>query len=545
MGCCSSQPEDSIATKAVQVETNASTRTSKDRHTSYHSDVDNEHAGITTGLIHRADVKQMHHKYDTSKAAELGHGACGSVIAVRRKDTGDMFAMKTVALDMVGAHNFDELRKEIDVQKKMDHPNIAKILEYFEDPKHGVMHIVMELCAGGSLVSRMKDHRHGYSERSAATLMERLLSAVTYCHHHGIVHRDIKLDNIMYESDSEESELKLIDFGFATEVRGSPLSRSLSPSHALSHRFTHRHAPRAQVKRGSESMFDQLGTPSYMAPELWSDRGPAYDSSVDVWAVGVVTYMLLCGRRPWDHPNRDEKRRMIRHDKLQFPSPAWDKISSEAKDFCESLLQKRPADRLSAADAVKHPWIRRSSNLKSGLDAAHEMLEHEEIFSSLTAYEHADGLARLSLQVMAFATPPNKVEELRTMFHKIDTDDSGTISREEFMDAMSAHPELPKERVEQMFKALDFSGTGQIEYAEFIAATLASQGSTKVSCKNSIQAAFTTLDVDHDGFITLKDLHDAFSGQIDDAVAESLLKHRDASYALRASNIDPAPASRR
>ena len=138
-----------------------------------------------------------------------------------------MFAMKTVALDMVGAHNFDELRKEIDVQKKMDHPNIAKILEYFEDPKHGVMHIVMELCAGGSLVSRMKDHRHGYSERSAATLMERLLSAVTYCHHHGIVHRDIKLDNIMYESDSEESELKLIDFGFATEVRGSPLSRSL------------------------------------------------------------------------------------------------------------------------------------------------------------------------------------------------------------------------------------------------------------------------------------------------------------------------------
>ena len=84
MGCCSSQPEDSIATKAVQVETNASTRTSKDRHTSYHSDVDNEHAGITTGLIHRADVKQMHHKYDTSKAAELGHGACGSVIAVRR-----------------------------------------------------------------------------------------------------------------------------------------------------------------------------------------------------------------------------------------------------------------------------------------------------------------------------------------------------------------------------------------------------------------------------------------------------------------------------
>ena len=79
-------------------------------------------------------------------------------------------------------------------------------------------------------------------------------------------------------------------------------------------------------------MFDQLGTPSYMAPELWSVHGPLeYDSSVDVWAVGVVTFLLLSGRRPWDHPDREEKRRMIRHDKLRFPSPAWDKISQDAK----------------------------------------------------------------------------------------------------------------------------------------------------------------------------------------------------------------------
>ena len=245
----SSQLDDSIGTEAVKVTTNATTaspdrakQVGKERHTSYHSDVENEHAGITTGLIHRADVKELHHKYDTAKAAELGHGACGSVVAVRRRDTGDVFAMKTVSLAMVGAQNFDELRMEIDVQKKLDHPNIARILESFEDARHGVMHIVMELCSGGSLVSRMKNHRYGYSERNAATLIERLLSAVTYCHHHGIVHRDIKLDNIMYESDHEGSELKLIDFGFATEVkRGSPrrrclasvTPRALSPPHAL------------------------------------------------------------------------------------------------------------------------------------------------------------------------------------------------------------------------------------------------------------------------------------------------------------------------
>ena len=100
--------------------------------------------------------------------------------------------MKTVSLESMDTNSFDELRIEIDVQKKLDHPNIAKIIESFEDVKHGVMYIVMEMCAGGSLVSRMRKHRHGYSERAAATIIEKMLSAVVYCHHHGVVHRDIK-----------------------------------------------------------------------------------------------------------------------------------------------------------------------------------------------------------------------------------------------------------------------------------------------------------------------------------------------------------------
>ena len=108
-------------------------------------------------------------------------------------------------------------------------------------------------------MSRMKSHRHGYGERAAATLVEKMLSATIYCHHHGVVHRDIKLDNFIYESEAEDAELKLIDFGFAAEI-----------------------AP------GKESMWDQLGTPSYMAPELWGQEEAEYDSSVDMW----------CARRP-------------------------------------------------------------------------------------------------------------------------------------------------------------------------------------------------------------------------------------------------------
>merc|ERR1711990_1337022 len=119
---------------------------------------------------------------------------------------------------------------------------------------------------------------------------------------------------------------------------------------------------------------------------------------------------------------------------------------------------------------------------------------------------------------MAFTTPPAKLDELRQLFHKIDEDQSGTISKEEFAKAMECHPELHPKRVEHLFETLDFSGTGQIEYNAFIAATLASQD--RLATSKSILAAFNTLDVDHDGYITKADLHDAFSGQLDDAFAE-------------------------
>jgi len=422
-----------------------------------------------------------------------------------------MFALKKVSFDSMDANSWAELEAEVDTQKQLVHPNVARIIESFKDTKNHQMFIVMELCTGGSLVSRMKRHRHGYTEKSAASMIEKVLSAVTYCHHHGIIHRDIKLDNIMYESDAEDGELKLIDFGFA-----------------------------AAVKKGSEGMFDQLGTPSYMAPELWSDQEKEYDSSVDVWAIGVLTYLLLCGRRPFDHPNRAEKKRMIEHDKLQFPSGGnWDKVSQSAKDFCQALMQKKPKDRLSAEQALKHPWIQNHSTVHSGPDAAHSLLDHDEVFQSLQSYSDVDQLARLSLQVMAFNTPPDKIHELRDMFTKFDTDDSGTISLAEFKQGVTAaHPEMPEEKVEAMFKSLDFEKTGEIEYVEFIAATLASQ--KNLHTDSSIMAAFNVLDANHDGKITKQDLDTAFSGQLDPRVSEALLKHRDDSGSVNFESFERA-----
>jgi len=410
---------------------------------------------------------------------------------VRRKDTGEQYAMKSVSLDGMAGGTIEELRKEIDIQRALTHPNICRLFESFEE--EGQIHIIMEICTGGALVSRMKRHSHGYGERAAATLVEKMLSATLYCHHNGVVHRDIKLDNFIYENEAEDSELKLIDFGFAAEV-----------------------AP------GKESMWDQLGTPSYMAPELWSDHQKEYDSSVDMWALGVVTYMLLSGKRPFHHQDRREKARMIKHDPLQFRGAEWDRVSAEAKDFCSKLMQKSPKDRMSASAATKHPWIVHASTLHQGMDAAHEMARHNDIVESLEAFTHADDLKKLALESIAFSTPPAKLEELRKVFVSIDTDDSGTISMDEFKKSMAMHPEVPMEKVEQMFNNMDVNHSGEVDYLEFISATISTQKSSQD--KMSAMAAFSILDSDGDGFINKADVMAAVEGAFGDAEVDEMLK---------------------
>ena len=194
----------------------------------FHSDVGNEESAFVGALAKQGSVKDFRSKYDLSQATELGHGACGSVVAVKRRDTGDLYAMKTVTLDSMGVDSFDELNIEIDLQKRLDHPNICKIIESFEDRKRGIMYIIMELCTGGSLVSRMKTHRKGYGERAAATLVEKMLSAIIYCHHHGVVHRDIKLDNMIYEHEGENNSPLALQLRLTSHLR-SPHMSHLSP----------------------------------------------------------------------------------------------------------------------------------------------------------------------------------------------------------------------------------------------------------------------------------------------------------------------------
>jgi len=460
----------------------------------YMSDVCSEPAALVSNLVRQRSIGCLSDEYDLDNSKELGSGSFGTVRSVRHRSTGDTYAMKIIESH---GESMAELRKEIQVQSELDHPNICKIVEWFEDEEIGRFYIIMELMRGGMLVSRMKTHRTFYDEAAAATILEKMLSAVLYCHQHGVCHRDIKLDNMLYEDEREDAELKLIDFGFASSVQP-----------------------------GKEAMFDQLGTPSYMAPELWSEQGRSYDSSVDMWALGAVAYMLLSGTRPFHHEDKRKKGRMIRYDPLSFPDKHWLQISQEARGFCSALMQKQPCDRLSASEALVHPWIKRCSRAHSETaDAAQALLSRSSVVASIQAWAEAEQLKRLALEVIAFSTPPSRLEDLRTLFQTIDTDASGAIDLHEFKDAMKPSTQLSSDKLDQLFHAVDFDSSGKIDYTEFLAATVSSHGSKEI--RRALGMAFSTLDGDADGYITRADLDGALAGKLSAASLDSVMRWAD------------------
>jgi len=469
----------------------------------FHTDIQADVKGIASQFTHEyhVDVEKV---YDTSRGATLGSGQWGVVKVVTKRTTGERFAMKSVNLKGMNAYNLSKLHREIEIQGKLAHPNICRLFEsYWVD--NDKVHIIMELCTGGELLQRLSSRARqqgtGLGEQTVATLVEKMLSAVLYCHHNGVVHRDIKLDNFVFESDSEDAELKLIDFGLAMTV-----------------------AP------GEESMRNVLGTPSYMAPELWAgiESGGAaeYDSSVDMWALGVVTYMLLSGTAPFHHKDKRVQSRLVRDNPLNFPLAQWKRVSNEAKDFVSRLLRKLPAERLSASEALKHTWIRRASTMRQGLSSAEELSKHQEIVDSLEAFSMADGLKKLALETIAFSTAPDTLEELRRIFQKIDVDGSGTISFKEFAEAMSMHPELSPEKVRRMFDHMDINRSGEVDYLEFLAATISTQ---KAAEKMSVKSAFAVIDRDYDGYINKADVMAALGADHSEASVDELLRrHGDA-----------------
>ncbi|XP_040829324.1 calcium/calmodulin-dependent protein kinase type IV isoform X2 [Ochotona curzoniae] len=269
--------------------------------------------------------------------SELGRGATSIVYRCRQKGTQKPYALKVLKKTV----DKKIVRTEIGVLLRLSHPNIIKLKEIFETPTE--ISLVLELVTGGELFDRIVEKGY-YSERDAADAVKQILEAVAYLHENGIVHRDLKPENLLYATPAPDAPLKIADFGLSKIVDHQVLMKTV------------------------------CGTPGYCAPEIL--RGCAYGPEVDMWSVGVITYILLCGFEPFYDERGDQFMfRRVLNCEYYFISPWWDEVSLNAKDLVRKLIVLDPRKRLSTFQALQHPWVTGKAANFVHMDTAQKKLQ--------------------------------------------------------------------------------------------------------------------------------------------------------------------------
>ena len=282
--------------------------------------------------------RNIEYKYHVDPRV-LGTGHHGSVRECIDRVTGRRYAVKSIRKSDPAVKP-GGLAREIVLLQEMKHRSIVQLVDVYEDAEY--VHLVTDLCEGGELfdkiVEKSSDGDDGapcFEEDEAARMIHQILAAVSYMHERGVVHRDLKPENVLLESGDEGSPIKIIDFG-------------LSRKHDV---------------RREPPMSTIVGTPYYIAPEVLRKK---YDKSCDLWSVGVIAYILLCGYPPFNGTNNAEVHAAVRRGRYSFPSADWSLTSSEARDFVRRLLQRDPRNRMTVDQALSHPWIARHVNTEQG-----------------------------------------------------------------------------------------------------------------------------------------------------------------------------------
>jgi len=397
-------------------------------------------------------------------------GADGSLVDTRSStntnnntNKDSHYALKSIQLDRVSTTFIEELKNEIHILKSMDHPNIVKLHEVFSHRKQ--IYMILELCDGGDLYTKLP-----YTEKDSAYITGKLLSAIAYMHSHGIVHRDLKFENIMFENKSPEAEIKVIDFG-------------------LSKKF-------ATHKLGV--MREGVGTLYSMAPQVLQG---VYNSQADMWSVGVISYMLLSSHRPFYNKKRKVMIDRIMRCDYTFKKDYWTSVSGEAKDFIDHLLVLDPKHRYTAKKAQLHKWMQMEFKLEDRTQMTESMVGRTN--TALHKYKNNLGLKKLALNVIAHRSTTAQILNLRKAFDAFDTSNDGVISAKEFKNALKSKCDYTDDEIKDMFDAIDINQTGDIMYTEFIAATLEAQGQVD---EERVAEAFDRLDADNTGYISKENI---------------------------------------
>lgn len=263
-------------------------------------------------------------QYKTGRT--LGTGTYAIVKEAVHIKTGKYYACKVINKKLMEGREH-MIRNEINVLKSVSqgHKNIVTLWDYFETQNN--LYLVTDLCSGGELFDRICA-KGSFYEQDAARLVQVVVSAVSYLHSHGIVHRDLKPENLLFKTKDEDADLLIADFGLSKVIDEEKMN----------------------------SLQTTVGTPGYMAPEVFLKKG--HGKPVDMWSMGVITYFLLCGYTPFDRENPVDEVRAICNAEYAFePAEFWVGVSDTARDFVRRCLTIDPAKRMTAVEALSHPWL--------------------------------------------------------------------------------------------------------------------------------------------------------------------------------------------
>lgn len=388
--------------------------------------------------------------------------------------TGVEYAVKCLDLGLIrDERGLKALKDEIFIMCQLDHPSIVRLEEVYESETE--IYLIQELCLGGDLFDRLDAQEdYHYTEAECARLIKQMLSSVRYLHSKKIIHRDLKLENFLFSSPDANSPLKMIDFG-------------------LSKHFTHL----------GELQHECVGTPYTVAPEVIRAE---YDEKIDIWALGVIVYLLLSGETPFggvDGEDLQTVRTNILNGRVVFePADVWEHVSKEGKAFVMTLLNPKSCVRPTAKEAQLDPWLQKFGKKGSG----EESKLSPKLITALVEFREYSAIRKALCEVLSFTLLPEQIAEMREEFEKIDDDGDGEISLQEFKHVLTKKAggsggsgglgPMTEDQLDALFNDLRSKKSDEsIRFHEFIAASLS-------QCKfdeRNLKLAFDRLDYDRTG----------------------------------------------
>lgn len=376
-----------------------------------------------------------------------------------------LFAVKSINKEKIKKDLY-LLKRELEIMRIVDHPNLIRYFETYEDERY--LHIVMELCSGGDLFDRLLA-TGTMTEGDVATVMRKLLLGVSHLHGMGICHRDLKPENFLYVSKEPTSELKIIDFGMSIKVRNP------------------------------NELMTLVGTPYYLAPEVLKGN---YGKECDIWSLGVIMYLLLCGYQPFEGDDMRDIFFKIAKGRYDFKGAEWDAVTDPAKDLLRKMMTQDPAARITIIDILHHPWFTHQREPRTATIPT-------KVLKSLKRFKAPKKMQQEVMKVMIRFMSADDIEELKSAFLDIDQAETGFVTYQDLETAMmSAGFDVPANELSSTFyleiiSSLDPLSIGKIKYTEFLIATVEKK---RLLDDELMYLTFQHFDFDNDGFINVSDL---------------------------------------